>query len=94
MDKDWKIEKKECYDYICRNKNAKLSNAQCLKMNKVINYVFLQFGKNTKFVTENDYPKLCAYIICLMGAIMQFLEMDDVKDENVTKNEFKNFASL
>jgi len=61
-------------------------------MNKVINYVFNQFGKNKKFLIEEEYPKLCAYIICLMGAIIQFLEIDVIKDENVSKAEFLKFA--
>lgn len=57
-------------------------------MNKVINYVFLQFGKNKKILIESEYPKLCAYLICLMGAVMQFLEIDIIKDENVSNVEF------
>lgn len=55
---------------------------------------FYNLEKNRKFLIENEYPKLCAYIICLMGAIIQFLELDEIKDENVSKSEFFKFASL
>lgn len=62
-------------------------------MNKVVNYVFQQFGKNKKILVEDEYPKLCAYMICLMGAVLQFLDMDVIKDENVSKEEFVKFAN-